>query len=85
MKCKIQVKTSSGGYFMHVTYIKDGETIHRDLLRKYDPYPYPDPVVKEVVREVYKYKYLGIDVEIDKDEDINNMCNLRRLLKALEL
>ncbi|WP_195238631.1 hypothetical protein [Romboutsia sp. 1001285H_161024_C4] len=84
MKCKIQVETTSGGYYIYVAYIGDGRVIHRDLIKKYEAYPRPEPAIRDVTRNIFKYKSLGIGVEVDKSRDINNMCNLDKLLEALQ-
>ena len=85
MECKIKVETNSRGYFIYVVYISSGEVIHADLIRMYDTYPSTDYVLGDVVECIFKYKSLGINVEIDKTRDINNMYDLDKLLDRLRL
>ncbi len=83
MNCKIQVITTGRAYFIYVAYINDDEFIHKDLIERYDVDLHSNAVEK-VVKHVFKYKSFGIDVEINKERNINNMYNFDRLMKALE-
>ncbi|WP_297131736.1 hypothetical protein [Terrisporobacter sp.] len=83
MNCKIQIVTDSTNYYIYVAYLDCSKIIHRDLINRYDTSLYRN-AVKEVVKHIFKYKSLGIDVEINKERNINNMWNLDKLMKALE-
>lgn len=84
MKCKIQVETSSGGYYIYVAYIDNGKVIYRDLIKKYDTYPNRGSALSDTMKCIFKYKSLGFIVEVDKTRDINNMCNLDELMDRLK-